>query len=57
MEEILETLMENEIVEDKGIIVCQYVKGNYIPKETETLSILKNYNLGVSEVTIYQYSK
>ena len=57
MEEILETLIENEIVEDKGIIVCQYVKGNYIPKETETLSILKNYNLGVSEVTIYQYSK
>lgn len=57
MEEILEVLLKNNMIEENGIIVCQYVKGNYIPKETEELEILKNYNLGVSEVTIYQNIK
>lgn len=57
MEEILEVILKNNMIEENGIIVCQYVKGNYIPKETEELEILKNYNLGVSEVTIYQNIK
>lgn len=54
VEEILQFLIENNMLNDNAIIVCQYVKGNYTPSESEKLDILKNYNYGVSEVTIYQ---
>ena len=57
VEELVNTLVENEMVNDKGVIVCQYVKGNVVPKETDNLKIIKNYNYGTSEVTIYQFIK
>ena len=54
VEEILQFLIENNMLNDNAIIVCQYVKGNYSPKEYNELYVKKNYNYGVSEVTIYQ---
>ena len=54
VEEIIEYINENELLKDKGIIVCQYVAGNYHPVETDTLHIVKNYDYASSEVCIYQ---
>ncbi len=57
VKELVEYLLENKLVNDKGIIVCQYVKGNVVPCEMNNLKIIKNYNYGTSEVTIYQVIK
>lgn len=54
MDELVEFLVNNSMLNEDAVIICQYVKGNYIPKEYEELYIKKNYNYGVSEVTIYQ---
>lgn len=54
VDEILTFLEEHKLINNDGIIVCQYVKGNHEPKETETLRIIKNYNYGKSEICIYQ---
>lgn len=54
IEEILSFLIEKNMLNENAVIVCQYVKGNYTPVETNNLEILKNYNYGVSEVTIYR---
>ena len=52
--EIIDFINENSLLNDKGIIVCQYVKGNYKPNENEILKIVKNYDYASSEVCIYQ---
>ena len=54
MEEIVDFIMENKMLNEKGIIVCQYVRGNYTPSETEELTIIKNYTYASSEICIYQ---
>lgn len=54
IEEIIDFITQNELLKDKGIIVCQYVKGNYKPEETNSLKIIKNYDYASSEVCIYQ---
>ena len=41
IEEILDFIKENNMLNEKGIIVCQYVRGNYTPNETEELAIIK----------------
>lgn len=55
--EIIDFILENELVNDKGIIVCQYVRGNYTPNETNKLKIIKNYTYASSEICIYQFSE
>lgn len=52
--ELVDTIINNNLLREKGIIVCQYVKGNYIPQENENLKIIKNYNFATSELCIYQ---
>ncbi len=54
MDELVNFLVENKMLNEDAVIICQYVKGNYTAKEYEELYIKKNYNYGVSEVTIYQ---
>lgn len=54
IEEILEFLITNKMLNENAVIICQYVKGNYVPCEQDSLEIMKNYNYGVSEVTIYR---
>lgn len=54
IEEIIAFIIENEMLRKDGIIVCQYVKGNYEPKEKDNLFIRKNYTYASSEVCIYQ---
>lgn len=51
--EIIQTILENNLLNDEGVIVCQYVKGNYHPEESEQLMIVKNYTYASSEVCIY----
>lgn len=54
MEEIVDFIVENNMLREKGIIICQYVRGNYTPKESEILEIIKNYTYASSEICIYQ---
>ena len=54
MEELIDFIRTNDLCNDSGIIVCQYVKGNYEPKEFDDYKIIKNYNYAISEVCIYQ---
>ena len=54
VKELVESLVNNDMLNDKAIIVCQYVSGNYQPEETETLKVLKNFSYASSEVCIYQ---
>jgi len=55
VEELVEYIMDNNLINERGVIVCQYVKGNMVPSEKENLRIIKNYNYGTSELTIYQF--
>lgn len=54
MDELISFIIDNDLLLEKGIIVCQYVKGNYNPIDSESLGIIKNYNYAISEVCIYQ---
>lgn len=49
--EIINELLEKNMINDGGIVVCQYVKGNM--QEVKELTLLKNYTTGSSEVSIY----
>lgn len=52
--EIVDYLVNNDMINEKGIIICQYVSGNYKPVETEILKVIKNFSYASSEVCIYQ---
>ena len=52
--EIVGYLVDNEMLEQNAIIVCQYVTGNYHPAENDNLKLLKNFTYASSEVCIYQ---
>ena len=58
--DILKFIIENNMVNKDGYIICQYVRGNLeklgITEESfgEELLIKKNYSFGNSEVLIYQ---
>ena len=54
VEEIIDFIKEHNMLNENGIIVCQYVRGNYHPREDDYLTIIKNYTLASSEVCIYQ---
>ncbi len=53
--EIIDFIIENKLINDKGIMVCQYVRGNYIPKEENNIKTIKNYTYASSEICIYQF--
>lgn len=52
--ELLEVITENKMLNNNGVIVCHYVKGNFKPKDINFLTLIKNYNYGKSEVSIFQ---
>lgn len=52
--EIVEYIEENQMINDGAIIICQYVSGNYHPKETGMLEVVKNFSYASSEVCIYK---
>ena len=58
--EIVKFIIDNEMINKDGYIVCQYVKGNLeklgiTPDSfSDHLDIKKNYSFGNSEVLIYQ---
>lgn len=53
-EEIINTIIENDLLKEKGIIVAQYVRGNFTPTENQYFKIIKNYNFATSELCIFQ---
>ena len=52
--EIIDTIVENDMLNEYGIIVAQYVRGNFTPEENDYLKINKNYTLASSELCIFQ---
>ena len=56
MKDLVDFLLSNDLINDHGIIACQYVSGNYEPVENR-LKVVKNNNYGISELCIYQYLK
>lgn len=54
MGELIEFITSNNLLNDNGVIVCQYVRGNYSPVESDMLSLRKNYTYASSEVCIYE---
>ncbi len=54
IDEIIEFIQSNNMLNDKGIIVCQYVRGNHQAQDSTYLKIIKNYSYASSEVCIYQ---
>jgi 16S rRNA (guanine966-N2)-methyltransferase len=52
--EIIDFLLTNEMVNQGGYLVCQYLVENYTAAETEHLRIVKQYNYKRSELTIYE---
>lgn len=52
--ELLEVITENKMLNNNGVIVCHYVKGNFKPKDINLLTLIKNYNYGKSEVSIFK---
>lgn len=54
MEEIVSFICSNDMLNSDGVIVCQYVRGNYTPCEDDYLVLRKNYTYASSEVCIYK---
>lgn len=52
--DIISFILEKKILNNNGIIVCHYVKGNFNPSDITLLKLIKNYNYGKSEVSIFQ---
>ncbi len=50
--EIIDTLLEKNMINEEGIIVCQAVKGNMVI--SDKLHIIKHSFFGNNEVVIYQ---
>jgi 16S rRNA (guanine(966)-N(2))-methyltransferase RsmD len=55
LDDILTYLTENKMISENGNIVCQYLKANYTPKETDYLQIIKEYHHASGELTIFRY--
>lgn len=53
MEELINFIEKHDLLNDYGVVVCQYVRNNFTPKETDYLKIRKNYTYASSEVLIY----
>lgn len=52
--EIVQLILEYELLKDKGIIICQYMKHTYEPTKISSLEILRHKLYGQNEVCIYQ---
>ncbi len=52
--ELLDFIYNNDLLNDNGYIVCQYVTGNYKPVDINYLKVIKNYVYASSEVCIYK---
>ncbi|HQD92878.1 MAG TPA: 16S rRNA (guanine(966)-N(2))-methyltransferase RsmD [Bacilli bacterium] len=52
--ELLETLLKENLVKKNTYIICHYEKNSHTPQETDSLKLVRNYNHGNSELCIYQ---
>ena len=55
IDEIIEFILENDLINPYGFIICQFLKNNHQPKDIENLKVIKHYNYAASEVAIYEY--
>lgn len=56
IDEIIEFLLVNNMIHQKGNIICHYLKNNYQPLENNNLKLIKHYNHGSSELVIYEFN-
>jgi 16S rRNA G966 N2-methylase RsmD len=47
-------ILDNNLLNEGGVIVCHYVKGNFKSSDVDRLVLIKNYNYGKSEVSIFK---
>ena len=55
--EIISFILENNLINSSGNIICHYYKNSHIPIEINNLKIFKHYNFGANEVAIYEFIK
>lgn len=51
-QEIIDKIIENDMLNENGIICAQYVRGNFKPVENDYYEVMKNYSLATSELCI-----
>lgn len=54
IKDLIAFILENKLLNDNGVIVCHYVKGNFNSNDATLLTLIKNYNYGKSEVSIFK---
>ncbi len=52
--EIIDTIIENDMLADDGIICAQYVRGNFKATENDYYEVIKNYTYASSELCLMQ---
>lgn len=52
MDELISFIEENDLLNNGGVVICQYVRGNYTPHDSNYLFVKKNYTYASSEVAI-----
>lgn len=57
IDDIVEYILENNLINNDGYIICQFPKGNHEIKERNNLYIRKHDQYSASEVVIYNYQK
>lgn len=55
IDDIVSYILDNNLINPDGYIICQFVKGNHEVKERDNLRIRKHDKYSVSEVVIYEY--
>ncbi|MDD2682074.1 MAG: 16S rRNA (guanine(966)-N(2))-methyltransferase RsmD [Bacilli bacterium] len=52
--DLITYILDNNLLNEGGVIVCHYVKGNFKSSDVDRLVLIKNYNYGKSEVSIFK---
>lgn len=50
--EIIDTIIENDMLKEDGIICAQYVRGNFKPEDNDYYEVIRNYTHASSELCL-----
>ena len=54
IDEIISFILEYDLINQNGYIICQYPKNNHEAKSIDGLDLIKHYKYAASEVAIYE---
>lgn len=54
IDEIIAFILEYDLINQYGYIICQYSKNNHQAKSMDNLDLVKHYNYAASELAIYR---